>query len=203
MSRCGDTARSLPRLLRRFGRARDGAAAVEFALIMPMLLVLYLGSIEVTQLISADQRVTTVAATIGDLVARANGEIDSGPLNDYFAAAQSIMQPYASTGLTQVITVLSVNNTTGVNQVLWSQPFNGGTARIKGQAFPANATLSAMTGISQGTSTATSYIVVAEATYPYQPLLNLFFKSPFTLYHQTFYLPRYASEICYNVAPPC
>lgn len=183
---------------RSFAAAREGVAAVEFALVMPLLLVLYLGSIETTQLISADQRVTNVAGTVGDLVARVKNEIDSGTLTDYFAAAQSIMQPFSTTTVSQVVSVVSVDSN-GVTKVLWSQAYNGGTAQIKNQPFTSTHPIpGTMTDIAKG-----SYLVVSEATYPYPSMFGLFFNGTLTLYHQGFYMPRYASVICYNQAPPC
>ncbi|MBI4046560.1 MAG: pilus assembly protein, partial [Devosia nanyangense] len=58
--------RALRRMIARLARSGDGAAAVEFALILPILLLLYIGSIEASQLIITDRRVTTVAGTLGD-----------------------------------------------------------------------------------------------------------------------------------------
>ena len=55
-------------LIRRFASDEQGVAAVEFALIMPFLLTLYLGSIEAAALFTADKRVNSISATVGDLV---------------------------------------------------------------------------------------------------------------------------------------
>ena len=52
--------------LRRFGAAREAVAAVEFALILPVMLTMYVGSIELSQAFSMDQRVITIAGTTGD-----------------------------------------------------------------------------------------------------------------------------------------
>ena len=177
-----------------FGRAREAVAAVEFALIMPFLLTLYLGSLELSQLISVDMRVTTIAGTVGDLVARSNGTISSSTLSDYFQASQAIIAPFSTTGLAQVVSVVTVSST-GVTSVLWSQGYNGGTAKTAGQPYPStpHGIPLAMINISKS-----NWVVVAESAYSYKPLLGFFFKSPFTLYHQNFYLPRFASKICYN-----
>jgi hypothetical protein len=180
-------------LLRRFGKAREAVAAVEFALIMPFLLTLYLGSLELSQLINVDMRVTTIAGTVGDLVARSNGSISATTLADYFQASQAIIAPFSTTGLAQVVSVVTVNST-GVTNVLWSQGYNGGTAKTAGSAYPGpHAIPLAMINISKS-----NWVIVAEASYTYKPLLGFFFKSPFSLYHQNFYLPRFASKICYN-----
>jgi len=182
----------------RFGHAREAVAAVEFALVMPVMLTLYLGSIELSSLINVDQRITTIAGTVGDLVARENGEIDAATMSEYFQAATSVISPFTTTGLGQVVSVVYVNSS-GVTKVLWSQATGGATARTVSQAFPGPHTIpTSMINITKGTTA--PYIIVSEASYSYKPLLGLFFKTAFPLYHQSFYLPRYAAMICYNAS---
>ncbi len=45
-----------------------------------------------------------------------------------------------------------------------------------------------------------NWIIVSEAAYVYPPMLGLFFPNSFKLYHQNFYLPRYAANITYNAS---
>ncbi len=56
--------------IRGFSRDTRGVAAVEFALILPLLLLLYIGSVEATLLYTTDRGVATIASTVADLVAR-------------------------------------------------------------------------------------------------------------------------------------
>ena len=51
-------------------RQDSGLAAVEFALILPILVVLWFGGVELTQALSVDRRLNNLASAIGDLVAR-------------------------------------------------------------------------------------------------------------------------------------
>ena len=177
----------------RFVHASEATAAVEFAFVMPLMLLMYLGSLELSAAISVDQRVTNVAGAVGDLVAREKGEVTSSDLTDFFQAATAIMNPYSTTALKQVVSLVYVNSS-GVTTVKWSQAYNGGTAKTVGVAYPTtNAIPTAMINISKS-----NYIIVSEASYSYKPLLGWFFKSAFSLYHQNFYLPRYAAIICYN-----
>jgi Flp pilus assembly protein TadG len=188
-------AAAIARTVRRFVRSREATAAVEFAAVMPIMLIMYLGSLELSEAISVDQRVTNVAGTVGDLVARENGTISASTLTDYFQAATAILSPFSTTDLKQVVTLVYVDSA-GATLVKWSQAYNGGTAKTAGQPYPAtNAIPTAMINISKG-----NYVIVSEASYPYKPLLGWFFKNTFNLYHQNFYLPRYAKIICYNTA---
>jgi Flp pilus assembly protein TadG len=186
-------ARRLKAWAARLALAQEAVAAVEFALIMPLMLTLYLGSLELSQLITVDQRVTNIAGTVGDLVSRSNGTVTAASLTDYFTAATAIISPLPTTGLTQVVTEYSIDATTGKATVKWSRAYNGGTAKLAGTVYNASTVVPvSMTSISKG-----SWVIASEATYPYIPLLGLFFKTSFTLYHQNFYAPRYAAVICY------
>lgn len=83
------------RSLRHFLADTRGLGAVEFALIFPLMLVLYFGAFEITQMLTADRRTTSVAYTAADLVAQA-ASISNGEMNDVFAASSAIMKPFST-----------------------------------------------------------------------------------------------------------
>ena len=57
------------RRLSDFATDRRGVSAVEFALLLPLMLTLYLGGVELSQGISIDRKVTLTARTPDDLLA--------------------------------------------------------------------------------------------------------------------------------------
>jgi Flp pilus assembly protein TadG len=171
---------------RRFGVAEKGIAATEFALILPFMMVLYMGSVELSQAVSVDRKVAVVAGALGDLVARVKDNLAVSTLNDYFAASQSIMRPYDATNLKQAITLVYVN-TDGTTSVTWSYGYNGGAAHSVGATYSLPTEITDL--VSDG------YVVVAEAQYQYQPLMGYFFEDPFNMYKEFFYLPRYGDVI--------
>jgi Flp pilus assembly protein TadG len=178
---------------RRLARNERGAAAVEFALILPVMLTLYIGTLEASALISTDRRVQVVNGTIGDLVARANKEIRGTTLLDYFRAAENILSPYSTATLEQTVTLVAVaaNGTTAVR---WSRRYTAGasnhvTGHTTGSAF----TLPAETiAVARG-----SFVIVSETRYTYTPLLGLIMPADFPLGKQNFYSPRFGTEIVY------
>lgn len=174
--------------LRRFGRDTRAVAVVEFAIVLPILVVLYFGTVEAAALYSADRRVSTVAGTMGDLVSRIDGTISTSTLNDYFTAAQGIMQPYSTTGLTQVVSVLTVA-ADGTAKVYWSRGYNGGVARTANAAY-------SMTAVPQMNTLAKGgYLVVSEIKYPYKPVYGIVIPRTVNLNHVQYFLPRLAKKI--------
>ena len=176
-------------LLKRFARSREGAAAVEFALILPFMLSLYAGSIELSDLISVDRRITVIAATVGDLVARKDGDIYNDELTDYFNAAEEIITPYKTVSLEQLITCVKVS-AAGVATVEWSKGNGGATEKAQNAILTTAVFPDAIRNISKG-----KYVIMSETQYSYKPLMGIVFKNALTLYKQNFHLPRFGDNI--------
>jgi len=176
----------ISRVIKRFAGEHEGATAVEFALIMPLLLLLYLGTVEGSRAISYDRRLTTIAASLGDLVARSDTTITQTNLSDYFLAAEAIITPYAAVGLKQVVTSVFVD-AAGAATVSWSQGYNGGVAHNVDDVYvlPTELTSIALNG----------YVVVSEAFMTYDPITTYVFPSSLQLYKEYFHLPRFGEEI--------
>jgi len=100
-------------ILARFAQARQdqrGISAVEFALILPFMLTLYLGIVELSKGYMASQRMTLVARTLADLTAQQQQLQSGGTTNvtetimtNIFAASNAIMAPYSMTKLTMTV----------------------------------------------------------------------------------------------------
>ena len=176
--------------IRRFRDDVQAVAAVEFALILPLLIGLYLGTIEASMLYAADHKVATVASTMADLVSRENGEIAESTLTTYFAAASSIMHPYTTTGLVQIVSLLKIDSA-GVATVKWSVP--NGTA--EGRDVDSDYPLAATAQINILARGASGWLVVSEIEYPHNSIINWIISSPINLRHVEYFLPRFPAEI--------
>jgi Flp pilus assembly protein TadG len=175
--------------LRRFALADRAIAATEFALLVPFMLTLYMGSIELSTVVTVDRKVAVVSSSLGDLVAREkNGSFPLTKLNDYFVAAESTMRPYPTDNLEQVVTNVWIDSL-GVPKVQWSRGHNGATTHAVNSDYPLPNEMLAI--VSPG-----DCVVVAEAQISYTPLMGYFFKDAFTLYQEYFFLPRH--EECLN-----
>lgn len=185
---------AMRRLLDRIGSFRRdvaGVAAVEFALILPMMLLLYVGTVEASALISMDRRVQTIAGAVGDLVSRSNVNLAACDLKDYFQAAAGIMAPYTSNPVQQIVSSVQVK-ADGTTVVAWSKPAGGATAHKVGDPYPLP---QAMKDISLN-----AYVIVSEASYSYSPITTLIYSQPIQLRRENFYLPRFGGTISINPA---
>lgn len=185
---------SIVLLCRRFGHEQRAVAAVEFALILPFMLMLYFGSIEAAALFTVDKRINSVSATVGDLVSQwdpGDGDLSTGTgstLADYLAAATAIMSPYSDSGLRIVVNLVQVR-ADGSTKILWSRANAAGTARNAGGSYTDLATASRMNEVSRG-----GCIIAAEVSYAYLPLLAQVFSTAVTLQHTNYFLPRFGSD---------
>lgn len=170
---------------RLFRRDRCGVAALEFALILPVILLLYLGGAEVTQTIIASRKATLVARALSDLVAQlpSGSELTDADLANVFAAGGAIMSPFSTSTLRMTITsvefVARADAPYGYDaKPRWSVVRNGGSFRPCAVLTPvANAQSPSPTSLPVGLYQPGS-IIVADVTYVYQaPFLGGAFRS--------------------------
>lgn len=175
----------------RLRKAESGVAAVEFALILPIMLLVYIGMVEASALISMDRKIQSVSGAVGDLVARSRGQITAAELADYVKVAGGIMTPYPAAPLEQIITQVEVM-ADGTTSVIWSKPFAHQAAQSTGGHTPGSSypLPDAITDIALG-----QHVIVAESIYSYRPLYGIIFDQTVDLYRENFYLPRFGTEI--------
>jgi len=180
--------------LRRFKHAEAGVAAVEFAMILPIMLMLYIGMVEGSTLISMDRKVQTVSGAVGDLVARIDGNISASMLNDYVKIASGIMTPYPVDNLEQIVSQVYVNNS-GQVTVDWSKRYLGQTPKASG-AHASGSSISLppeILAIAKG-----QYVIVTEAALSYSPLYGIVFDTAVNLSRENFFMPRFRERIVLN-----
>jgi len=102
-----------------------GVAAVEFLFVLPILLLLFLGMVNLTDYISMHRRVNAAAGLVTDLVTRNEKTIDKDALADYAIAAKLAMRPFD--GSTPHIDVYDFykSGTTAATRWKWSSDSNG------------------------------------------------------------------------------
>ena len=144
-------------MLRTFFRmlkARDGLAAVEFAFVAPVMIVMFFGAVELSAAVDCKTRVTNVASTAADLVAQETS-VSPTDMSNVFAALNAIIFPYSTTPARIVISSI-VYKTSTTGTVAWSDQQNT-TARSVGSVVTVPA----------GLLTTGGSVILAEITYSY------------------------------------
>jgi hypothetical protein len=125
--------------LKVFGRANAGVAAVEFAIILPLMVFMYLGMTELTTGINVHRKLTLVSRTLADLTTRTT-DITGDGIDIVFSAARAVMQPYDATNVAMAVTSVTVKPgpTAGTftGEVAWSCTQGSKTPYPKGSAYP-------------------------------------------------------------------
>jgi Flp pilus assembly protein TadG len=171
------SARSIA-LVRRLHTDVKGLAALEFAFIAPILVMGLLGTLEISQAVTLDRRVTNVAAATADLVGQVD-EITTSELDDIMQIVKSLVNPYDTTPLKVSLTSVGAN-TSGSVTVDWGYGFQGGTARSAGSSYTLPPNL-----ISPNT-----HIIIAEVEYAYTPLIPYFLSGTLMLTDKIHISPR-------------
>ena len=216
--------RSLRRqLLRVLRMARDkrGVAAVEFALILPFMLLLYLGSAELTYGLMANRKMTLVARTLSDLTAQttATAGVTSAELTDIFTAAAAIISPYSATPLNMSISSIEFMPNTATPPVYdkartkWTAVYTVGGVP-KGVARPCGATAITQSPNTASPSSTTmpaglygaGTVIIADVSYLYRPPFAGTFlawsssESTINFSTTSYMRPRTQTEIAYGSA---
>lgn len=159
-----------------------GVSAIEFALIAPVMILIYFGSIELSLLTRADRRVTTTASSLGDLTARLVTVTDAD-MQELYNASVVLMSPYPASAARMRITSV-VDNGDGQTRVAWSDSFNM-------TAYSENALIT----IPEGLVASPGSVIVAEVEFDYESTVGFVLDASQTI-EDTFYLrPRRVSTI--------
>jgi Flp pilus assembly protein TadG len=140
----------------------SGVAAIEFAMLVPIMLVLFFGTVEFSSGVAVDRKVTLMARTFSDLVSQ-NTSVSSTQLQSFFNADIAIMTPYDATPTKAVISELYIDPTTRQAKVIWSLAY-GGTGATP---LVVDSIVSLPTG--NALAVGGTYLIYSKITYVFKP----------------------------------
>lgn len=170
--------------LRRLRANRSGTALIEFALVLPVALTLYYGTLQLQDAIACNRKVTIATRALADLVAQnLTGDTTAAAVDSVLGASTQVLAPYpaapATMRVTQVMT--DASNRTFVQ---WSRA-RGGLSLAKGTQV----TIPAQMRI-PGT-----YFLLSEVTYGYTPPVFFGELAAVRLADSLYMLPRNSTKI--------
>jgi len=151
--------------LRCFAGDEHAVSAIEFALLLPLMITLYLGGVEVSQAVSADRKTTLVAHTVGDLIAQmTDATTAAGPnsVDDVLAAASTVAYPFPLSSLRITVSSVCIDSTGQIATIAWSRASANATARSGTVTSSIDSRL-----MVAGTS-----LIWGEASYDYRPTIG-------------------------------
>lgn len=166
-------------------RDRRGVSAVEFALILPLMVTLFLATVETTQGLQADRKVSLAARTLSDLASQAT-VISNTDMGNILDATADIIAPFAMTQAQVVVTGIQTD-TQGISRVVWSDA--RGTTR-----YTCGQTMAVPTELKPALGT-TGFLVLAEVKYYYTPTVAYLISGTVTLSDRLYTRPRIGETV--------
>ncbi len=176
---------------RRAGRWRAderGSVAIESAIIFPVLVLIFLGMVEMCQAFTVKRRVQNVANSTADLVAQSQ-TVTTSDLNDIASIGAQLMLPFSSTGLTLTITSVAEDTQSKVT-VQWSCSWSSLSSSADCTAIG-----SAYTGLPSGLLNPGQSVIIGRVAYPYTPSIGEFLTGGLTFTASSYYRPRLAASV--------
>jgi Flp pilus assembly protein TadG len=176
------TARTAASVLAQFPGECRGISAVEFAMLLPVMMTLYLGTVEASQGIATDRKIELTAHALADLATQYT-DITNADMSNILNAGAAIIAPYSANALQETVSEISIN-AQGVATVIWSDTLNG-TALTVGQTVTVPASL----------VVPNTYLIYAQTQYSYNPTYGYVMTGTLTLSDQSFMSPRESASV--------
>jgi Flp pilus assembly protein TadG len=177
-------------------------AAVEFAIVLPFMLLLYIGGVELGNGMAINVKVTATTHSVADMVSQ-NTQISAAQMQTILGASTAIIAPYRTTdssGNSLITVTVSEVSTDGSGNatVQWSQSYNGtsvGTGRPVGQRVTLPSSLT-------GTQNNNVSFILGEVSYAYTPNLGYTISGTVTLRDSYYLFPRCSTNSPANSSFP-
>ena len=184
-----------------FRRETRGVAAVEFAFMAPILILLFVGTIELSSAVSVNRKLSRLSSTLSDLVSQSQS-LTAADVEDIMNASAKVMYPYEDQ-VKILLTGINIDNT-GTAKVAWSKARNM-TSLTVGATF---------SGVPTKIKKPSTFLVSAKVQTQYTPAFGWphydsgtavkvknrlsFTQTPIAMDEEIFLRPRIGSSVSVN-----
>lgn len=176
--------------VRRFWINLDGVSAVEFSLLLPLLLALFLGGFVIAKTIAISRKLTITTRALADLTSQYK-TMTAADIATVMTASTQILAPFDSTPLGIRLSEIQLDVTGLIATVTFSKvsgtqftPYKAGTIFLN---LPSNLP-----------STPNAAYILAETSYTYSVVSNVRFAPPVSLNDRIYMLPRLSANVTYT-----
>jgi Flp pilus assembly protein TadG len=173
--------------VQRLARDQRGVSAVEFAMLLPLMLTLYLGAVEVSSAVAVDRKVTLAARSVADLISQA-ASVTTTDVNNILDAASSVTSPYSNTPLK--VTVSQVKIDANKNATIDWSAAKGTGASAHGQG--------AGVTVPDNLKVANTWLIMGEVSYDYRPVIGYVLTGTLKLHDEIYMRPRQSVSVTKN-----
>jgi Flp pilus assembly protein TadG len=175
--------------IRQFANGEQGVTAIEFALVLPVILLILLGCFEVPRYVLVVQKIARTSASVADLVAQADEPITGNQMQDIFIAGKTLMQPYDVVANGKIY-ISSINNPAAAGVKLTWQRNNGGNDGGKGSKLGAEGSNPTAKLPANLVPASNEEVLAAEVYFNYQPVFSSLIYNGSWLYRISYSRPR-------------
>jgi Flp pilus assembly protein TadG len=173
----------LSRQISALRRDRKGVSAVEFAMVLPLMVLLYVGAVETSQAVSIQRKITLATRTVADLASQA-----TSINNDYALglekAALAVIAPFPDAPLKGSVSAVTID-ANSIARVTWSDKIKNGEAK------PVNSTVT----LPPALVVPNSQLIWSELNYEYKADFGGAMFGPFNLTEQIYMRPRKSDAV--------
>ncbi|AZO09875.1 MULTISPECIES: TadE/TadG family type IV pilus assembly protein [unclassified Mesorhizobium] len=149
----------------RFCRDRRGVAAIEFAFIVPVLLIMYFVTMEASQAIETSKKVSRIGSMVADLVTQQQSVVKAD-LDAIMKIGSSTLQPYNRSSPSIIITGIQITDEASPKvQVAWSR-------KLVGNTYSADAAKDSITTVPTTLKIRNTFLVRVESNLGYKPIIT-------------------------------
>jgi Flp pilus assembly protein TadG len=180
----------------RFVASTRGVVAIEFAMILPVLLLTFLGTVDAGRAIAIYMKVRSATYTLAAITNQYQS-MQTSDLQAVTGATSFVLAPYSSAPSVVTISQIKIDSKNNAT-VSWSYSLNG-TPRAQGSAITVPSKITASVGSPPANSY--SYLILSEVSYAYTPLFGYFVTGQLTLSDSLWVTPRSSQCVWYTQAP--
>jgi Flp pilus assembly protein TadG len=201
--------------VRKFSTDADAVAATEFAIVVPFMLVLLVGGVELGDGMAINVKVSATAHSVADMVTQ-NTSLSTASMQNILTGATAIIAPYPVNSSQLTVTVSEISSDANGNPTLqWSQSYNGtsfgpGRPSISSSTNPPYGALTLPTSLNGTVGNANNAnnqndqvsFIVSEVSYAYTPNLGYTISGTVNLADSYWLFPRCSTDSPANSSGP-
>ncbi len=151
--------------MRHFLSDRRAVAAVEFAMVAPIMLAMYFVTIEVAQGIDGNKKVGRIGSMVADLITQ-SPDTQKSEVDAILQIGQSIIQPYNRSAPTIVVTAIEVTaDPNSTVKVAWSR-------KVVNNVYSRDAAAGTPTTIPAELNVPGTFLIRVESSLAYKPIIT-------------------------------